>query len=93
MARGLTCLESLVFDIVPLLLHVVGDIDLGYEHFHTTGNLQFLIGLLLADLRHFLLGTAVDLLLLQNVVALSFLEEVFLLDIKSFHSDRVSLLR
>ena len=73
-------LEALVLDIVPLLLHVVGNEDFGHENFLTTSNLELVIKFLLTHLSHFLARSVVQLLLLDQIVALSLLQERLLLD-------------
>ena len=73
-------LEALVLDVVPLLLHVVGDVDLGHENFLAACDLKLVVQLLLSNLSHFLIGSVVELPLLDEIVALALLQQRFLLD-------------
>ena len=73
-------LEALVLDVVPLLLHVVGDVDLGHENFLAACDLKLVVQLLLSNLSHLLIGSVVELPLLDEIVALALLQQRFLLD-------------
>ena len=73
-------LEALILHVVPLLLHVVRNVDLGHENFLSTRNLQLVIQLLLSNLCHLLIGSVIELSLLDDVVALALLQERLLLN-------------
>ena len=73
-------LEALILHVVPLLLHVVGDVDLGHKNFLAARNLQLVIQLLLSNLCHLLVGSIIELSLLNDVVALALFQERLLLD-------------
>lgn len=73
-------LLALIVHIVSLLLHIVGNKDFRHQNFRTTSNLQLVIKLPLAHLGHLLARTVVRLSLFDNIVALSLLQERFLLD-------------
>ena len=77
---SLSTLLSLVLHKVPLLLHVIGNVDLGEKNFFAASDGQFFVGFLLANLGHLLSSSVVGLLFLDEIVALSFLQESFLLD-------------
>jgi len=66
-------LESLVLHVVPLLLHVVRDVDFRHGDLGATGDGQLIICFLLADLSHLLPGPVVLFSLLDEIVALSLL--------------------
>ena len=73
-------LKALIMHIVPLLLHVVGDVYLGHANLLATSDLELVIGLPLPHLGHLLASSVVTLSLLLHIVALSLLQESFLLN-------------
>ena len=84
----LTSLGSLILHIVPLLLHVIADIDFGHHDFFTTSDCYLVICFALPHLGHSLSSTVVELLFLNHVVALALLKKSFLLNVETaFHND------